>query len=92
MVYTRNLKPEYMQARWSWRRWVRSKKKIAYHGDTINIASRIEGKCNELGENLLISSTVLEYLSGHNEFYIQEKDEIALKGKQEKLRLYGIWV
>ncbi|MGD1957700.1 MAG: hypothetical protein ACFB2Y_02540 [Fulvivirga sp.] len=50
----------------------------------------MEGKCNELGENLLISSTVLEYLSGHNEFYIQEKDEIALKGKQEKLRLYGI--
>ena len=33
----------------------RYKKEIAYHGDTINTAARIQKKCNELGYELLIS-------------------------------------
>lgn len=66
------------------------KKEIAYHGDTINIASRIEGKCNELNQNLLVSKDVLSYLSGHEEFHVHEIGEISLKGKSEKLSLYGL--
>ena len=66
------------------------KKEIAYHGDTINVASRIEGKCNELNERLLVSKTVLQYLTDHEEFYVEEKGEISLKGKSEKLSLYGM--
>ena len=66
------------------------KKEIAYHGDTINIASRIEGKCNELNQDLLISKDVLEYLKDYEEFQVMEKGEISLKGKTEKLSLYGL--
>lgn len=66
------------------------KKEIAYHGDTINVASRIQGKCNELKQNLLLSKDVIPYLSDHDEFFILEKGEIALKGRSEKLPLYGI--
>lgn len=66
------------------------KKEIAYHGDTINTAARIEGKCNELKENLLISKDVLDYLKDEPEFYVEEKGEISLKGKAEKLSLYGL--
>ena len=66
------------------------KKEIAYHGDTINIASRIEGKCNELNQNLLVSKDVLSYLSGHEEFHVREIGEISLKGKTEKLSLFGL--
>lgn len=66
------------------------KKEIAYHGDTINIASRIEGKCNELNQDLLVSKDVLSYLAGHEEFHVREIGDISLKGKSEKLSLYGL--
>ena len=31
------------------------KKELAYHGDVLNTASRIQGKCNELGSRVLVS-------------------------------------
>ena len=58
--------------------------------DVLNTTSRIEGKCNELNQQLLISKDMLQYISHENEFIMEDKGEIALKGKSKKLRLYGI--
>ena len=66
------------------------KKEIVYHGDVLNTTSRIEGKCNELNQQLLISKDMLQYISHENEFIIEDKGEIALKGKSKKLCLYGV--
>jgi adenylate cyclase len=68
------------------------KKEIVYHGDVLNTTSRIEGKCNELNQQLLISKDMLQYISHENEFIIEDKGEIALKGKSKKLRLYGVQI
>lgn len=38
------------------------KREIAYLGDVLNTAARIQGKCNELGEDLLVSGPLLDRL------------------------------
>lgn len=68
----------------------KQKKEIVYHGDVLNTASRIEGKCNELKEKLLLSQELLKYIKLDNGFRAREKGEIELKGKSDKLSLYGV--
>ncbi len=68
----------------------RQKKEIAYHGDVLNTTARIEGKCNELEQRLLISKNILPFIKNNNKFVLKEKGEIELKGKSDKLSLYGI--
>jgi len=68
----------------------KQKKEIVYHGDVLNTTSRIEKKCNELKEKLLISGDVLNYLGLDNDFVVEEKGEIELRGKADKLSLYGV--
>ncbi len=66
------------------------KKEIPYHGDTINTAARIQGKCNELKQELLISENLKEHL-GNTRFNFNKLDGIALKGKEEKMRMYAVY-
>lgn len=67
----------------------KQKKEIVYHGDVLNTTSRIEGKCNELNQKLLISEEMFNYLD-LEDFNLEEKGEIELKGKANKLSLYGV--
>ena len=59
----------------------KQKKEIVYHGDVLNSTSRIEGKCNELKQPLLISEDMLHYVNIGNDFILEKKDEIELRGK-----------
>jgi adenylate cyclase len=68
----------------------KQKKEIVYHGDVLNTASRIQGKCNELKQDLLISGDMLNYISFGSEFVVEEKGEIELRGKSTRLSLYGV--
>ncbi len=68
----------------------KQKKEIVYHGDVLNTTARIEKKCNELQEKLLISGDMLHYLDPGKNFCVEEKGEIALRGKANKLSLYGV--
>jgi len=68
----------------------RQKKEIAYHGDVLNTTARIEGKCNVLGQKLLVSKSMLPFIKNNEKFILKEKGEIELKGKAEKLALYGV--
>lgn len=65
------------------------KREIAYHGDTINTAARIREKCNEFGEELLISSSLVDQLNTA-EFDSEELGYISLKGKQETVRIFAV--
>lgn len=66
------------------------KKEIVYHGDVLNTTARIEGKCNELDQRLLVSADILPYLKQENEYLVKVKGEIELRGKSKKLPLYGV--
>tara|TARA_B100000809_G_C15137330_1_gene531260 strand:+ start:4859 stop:5902 length:1044 start_codon:yes stop_codon:yes gene_type:complete len=66
------------------------KKEIAYHGDTINTAARIQGKCNELKQELLISGSLKKQLS-ITAFVYNKLGSIELKGKESKTFLYAVY-
>jgi adenylate cyclase len=68
----------------------RQKKEIAYHGDVLNTTARIEGKCNFLSQKLLVSKSILPFIKNNSKYFIKEKGQIELKGKSEKLSLYGV--
>ncbi len=68
----------------------RLKKEIAFHGDTVNIAARIQDMCNKFGRELLISESLEQKLIDRDDFRKEELGKILLKGKQEKISLYSI--
>ena len=65
------------------------KKDIAYHGDTLNTAARIQGKCNEFGEELLISSELKQQL-GDSNFTFRTMGSIPLRGKESGVEIFAV--
>ncbi|MEM9338399.1 MAG: adenylate/guanylate cyclase domain-containing protein [Bacteroidota bacterium] len=65
------------------------KTEIAYHGDTINTAARIQEQCNIFGKNLLISETLQQNLQ-LNGFSSLHVGEILLKGKRNAINIYSV--
>jgi len=71
--------------------WVGDQKKeIVYLGDVLNTASRIQAECNRLGEELLVSGEVLHLLPQLDGVNARPIGEIELRGKEEKISLFGI--
>lgn len=66
------------------------KREIAYHGDTINVTSRIQEKCNALDSELLVSERFLETINLNGKFSAELKGEELLRGKLEPVKLYSI--
>ncbi|WP_299677764.1 adenylate/guanylate cyclase domain-containing protein [uncultured Dokdonia sp.] len=63
------------------------KKEIAYHGDTINTAARIQGKCNEFQQELLLSESLKNKLNPTGiEFELL--GNIQLRGKRADVHIY----
>ncbi|MBO6630635.1 MAG: adenylate/guanylate cyclase domain-containing protein [Psychroserpens sp.] len=65
------------------------KREIAYHGDTINVASRIRGKCRDLQCDLLISSDLKDHVNS-NAFIIKSMDTITLRGKSVGTEIFSV--
>lgn len=68
------------------------KREIAYHGDTINTAARIQGHCNEVGKMVLISEKLEQHLSPHVGFSTAHEGEVLLKGKAKRVNIYSVEV
>jgi adenylate cyclase len=66
------------------------KKDIVYHGDVLNTTSRIEGKCNELNQQLLVSEDALKLSGQAHNFGIEEKGEILLRGKARNVKIFAV--
>lgn len=67
------------------------KREIAYSGDVLNTTARIQAKCNELGVNLLISKPLVEFMNPiKSEEHPTEIGDIALRGKQQRVKLYTL--
>lgn len=67
------------------------KKELAYHGDVLNTASRITGRCNDLGAQILISERLkveLESNPGNNRF--ENIGEMELKGKKLPVNVFKV--
>ncbi|MDN5200970.1 adenylate/guanylate cyclase domain-containing protein [Fulvivirgaceae bacterium BMA10] len=66
------------------------KREIAYHGDTINTASRIQAKCNDFDQQILISENLQQHLNGSNDFSRKLVGEVTLKGKLQAVNIYSV--
>jgi len=66
------------------------KREIAFHGDTLNTAARIEGMCNDYDKGLLISQSLKELMEDQEEFQINMVGEVVLRGKTQPLKIYSI--
>ena len=66
------------------------KREIAYHGDTINIAARLQGMCNIYKKSFLISERLKDSLAINSNVKIEFIDETVLKGKTEKSKIYSV--
>ena len=63
---------------------------IAFHGDVINTASRIQGLCNELQQGLLISAATLGKNDSLEKYDQHEMGAFHLRGKEETIDLVAI--
>ncbi len=66
------------------------KREIAFHGDVLNTAARLEKKCNQYHADLIVTENVKEYVASSKLFKIKFLSDLPLRGKQEKIRFYGI--
>lgn len=67
------------------------KRDIAYSGDVLNTAARIQGKCNDFGVNILLSKFLLDRLAlPPHGFEPKKIGNLLLRGKQEKVELYTV--
>ncbi|UTW61890.1 adenylate/guanylate cyclase domain-containing protein [bacterium SCSIO 12741] len=66
------------------------KRELAYHGDTINTASRIQDQTGELGRHVLISEAFYQRIETYQEFAVKPVGKIHLKGKENDVNLYEI--
>ena len=66
------------------------KREIAYHGDTINTASRIQSVCNTFGNFFLISEGLKNEIEISGMFKTNFIDTIKLKGKENEVNLYSV--
>lgn len=66
------------------------KREIAFHGDTINTAARIQAMCNDLGHDFLASRSVINRLSESVDLMVDSVGELSLKGKKEQVEILAI--
>ena len=66
------------------------KKEVAYHGDVLNTASRIQGVCNKYNKFLLISDELENNLKLEPNFKKELIGSIELKGKAKPVSIYSI--
>jgi len=64
------------------------KKEIAFHGDTINTAARIQQLCNEKGKIFLASDYFEPILENAGKFSWEDMGDIILKGRNSLTKLY----
>lgn len=66
------------------------KKEIVFSGDVLNTTSRIQGLCNTLGVDILISRQLIDLLKLSAQFKIIDLAEHQLKGRDESINLYTL--
>jgi adenylate cyclase len=66
------------------------KRDIAYHGDTLNTASRIQSVCNDYSKTFLVSKFLLDKVGPHSNMKTQDLGMILLKGKATKVGVASV--
>jgi adenylate cyclase len=68
------------------------KRDIAYHGDILNTAARIQSLCNHYGQKLLASAMFINTLPVNSGYLATELGSVVLKGKSVPTEIVSITV
>lgn len=66
------------------------KRDIAYHGDPLNTAARIQSVCNEYHHTFLVSEYLFDHLEHPEQLTIERLGMIQFKGKLHRVGVVGI--
>ncbi len=66
------------------------KREIAFHGDVLNTAARVQSMCNTLESKLLITESYKQILQLKESFELVFKDELQLRGKTNLVKVYSV--
>jgi len=66
------------------------KKELAYHGDVLNTAARIQGECNEYQKKLLVSEQVKIQFEKEPKYNFEFLGDVILKGKAKSVNIYAV--
>lgn len=57
-------------------------------GDTVNIASRLEGLTRKYEKNIILSQAVIDRIKNPEKFSLHEIDTVTLRGKEQSTKIY----
>jgi len=63
---------------------------LAYHGDVLNTAARIQGECNEYQKKLLVSEQVKIQFEKEPKYNFEFLGDVILKGKAKSVNIYAV--
>ncbi len=67
------------------------KTELAFHGDVLNTAARIQKQCKPYKKELLVTKSFANVISNHqNGYQIEYVDKVQLKGKAKELDLFEV--
>jgi adenylate cyclase len=66
------------------------KRDIAYHGDTLNTAARIQSACNLYDKIFLVSGDIKEFTRLDEVYFVEALGNISLKGKETPIGVYSV--
>lgn len=66
------------------------KREIVYSGDVLNTTARIQSLCNTLGQQILVSRTLIDLLQPDSEWEVENLGEFGLRGRSEHVSLCAV--
>ncbi len=66
------------------------KREIAFHGDVLNTASRLEKECNKYGKWLLVTENLIDKVVATNGYKFEFLDDIHLRGKHKSVKFFAV--
>ncbi len=66
-----------------------SRRQIAYFGDTVNLAARLQERCKEVGYSLLVSDDLLRHIRPGPDFVVKALGEARLRGRSATVEVFA---
>jgi class 3 adenylate cyclase len=67
-----------------------SRRQIAYFGDTMNVASRLQAYCKEVGRALLVSGDLLRLARPGNDLVVEALGPTQLRGRAAPVEVFAV--
>jgi class 3 adenylate cyclase len=67
-----------------------SRRQVAYFGDTMNVAARLQGYCKEVGRALLVSADLLRLVRPGSDLVVEALGPTQLRGRAAAVEVFAV--